>query len=158
MIRSAPLAAVAVAALFWSAAPATAQSRVAAGVLDCRSAGSTGFIVGSVRRFDCVFRPSVGRRQHYVGRITRIGIDLGFTERSRLVWTVFAPTRAVGPGQLEGGYAGISAGASIGVGLGANALVGGLNNSFALQPLSVEGQRGLNLAAGVASFDLRYAR
>jgi Protein of unknown function (DUF992) len=73
----------------------------------------------------------------------------------RLVWQVFAPTNVIGPGALAGGYGGVSAGAAVGVGLGANALAGGLNNSFALQPVSVEGQTGLNAFAGVAGLELR---
>jgi hypothetical protein len=100
--------------------------------------------------------PTRGPQQRYIGRVTRIGVDLGFTREAALLWTVFAPTNVVGPGALEGGYAGVSAGAAIGVGLGANALVGGLDNSFAFQPVSLEGQTGLNVAAGVATFELRF--
>ena len=61
----------------------------------------------------------------------------------------------IGPGALSGGYGGVAAGAAVGVGVGANALAGGLNNSFALQPVSLEGQTGLNAFAGVASLELR---
>jgi hypothetical protein len=132
------------------------QSRVAVGLLECRTGKSVGFIVGSVRQYECLFTPTSGPLQRYIGRVTRIGVDLGFTEQAGLVWSVFAPTSVIGVGALQGGYVGISAGAAVGVGMGANALVGGLDNSFALQPLSVEGQRGLNVAAGVATFELRF--
>ena len=37
-------------------------------------------------------------------------------------------------------------------------LVGGSDNSIALQPLSVQGQLGLNLAAGLESLELRPGR
>jgi hypothetical protein len=138
-----------------AAGPAAAQSRIAAGVLECRGAPSTGFIVGSVQNFRCMFNPVDGPPQAYEGQIRKLGLDLGFTDRSVIIWTVFAPTRVVGPGALAGVYAGVSASAAVGLGAGANALVGGLNNSFALQPVSVEAQTGVNVAAGVAEFILR---
>jgi hypothetical protein len=134
---------------------ALAQSRFAAGMLECRAGPSTTFIVGSVRDFDCIFRPTDGPPHRYGATIQRIGVDLGWSNDASLVWTVFAPTVVIGPGALAGGYGGVSAGASVGVGLGANALVGGLGNSFALQPVSLEGQTGLNAFAGVSSLELR---
>ena len=146
------LAAVALAASVGSAA---AQSRVAAGALECRAGPSTSFIVGSVRDFDCIYRPLDGPPQRYGATIQRLGVDLGWSNDAGLLWNVFAPTVVVGPGALAGGYGGVAAGAAVVVGLGANVLVGGLNNSFALQPLSVEGQTGLNAFAGVASLELR---
>jgi hypothetical protein len=145
-------------AAFVLAAPAdraAAQSRVAAGVLECRAGPSTTFIVGSIRDFDCLFTPTAGPLQRYGATIQRLGVDLGWSGSTTLLWSVFAPTDVVGPGALAGGYGGVSAGAAIGVGLGANALAGGLGNSFALQPLSVEGQTGLNAFAGIASLELR---
>jgi hypothetical protein len=75
--------------------------------------------------------------------------------RGVMIWTVLAPTRNVSPSDLRGSYAGVSAGAAIGVGLGANALVGGSNSTIALQPLSVQGETGVNLALGVADLTLR---
>ncbi len=74
-----------------------------------------------------------------------------------LVWGVFAPSSDVRPGALQGDYAGATASATVGVGLGANVLVGGLDKSIALQPLSVEGNRGLNVAAGVGAISLTSA-
>jgi hypothetical protein len=140
-----------------AAAPQTsvAQSRFAVGVLECRAGPSTTFIVGSIRDFDCIFRPNDGPPHRYGATIQRLGVDLGWSNDAALVWQVFAPTVVIGPGALAGGYGGVSAGAAVGVGLGANALAGGLGNSFALQPVSVEGQTGLNAFAGVASLELR---
>jgi Protein of unknown function (DUF992) len=154
MFRLACLVAAAV-VLASPADQAVAQSRVAAGVLECRAGPSTTFIVGSIRDFDCLFTPTAGPLQRYGATIQRLGVDLGWSSSTTLLWTVFAPTDVVGPGALAGGYGGVAAGAAVGVGLGANALAGGLNNSFALQPLSVEGQTGLNAFAGVASLELR---
>jgi hypothetical protein len=146
----------AVAALALAAGPAAAQSRVQAGILECRGLGTTSFIVGSVHELECVFRSDYGPPVRYHGVVRKFGVDIGFTEQSSLAWGVFAPTRQIGPGDLAGNYAGVTAGAAVGVGGNANALVGGSNNSFALQPLSVEGQTGVNVAVGVADLELRY--
>jgi hypothetical protein len=154
MIRS--RLAAALVALLASASVAVAQGRsIAAGVLECRAGASTSFIIGSIRDFDCLFTPISGPLQRYGATIQRLGVDLGWSGGAVMVWNVFAPTDVVGPGSLSGTYGGISAGAAIGVGLGANALAGGLDNSFALQPLSFEGQTGLNAFAGISSLELR---
>jgi Protein of unknown function (DUF992) len=155
MIRASCRIAAAVIVVGAAAQPALAQSRVAVGVLECRAGPSTTFIVGSIRDFDCIFRPDGAPQQRYGATIQRLGVDLGWSNDTSLVWQVFAPTNVIGPGALAGGYGGVSAGAAVGLGVGANALAGGLNNSFALQPLSVEGQIGLNAFAGVASREVR---
>jgi hypothetical protein len=135
--------------------PATAQTRLEVGVLECRGT-TTSFGLGSVTELGCLFRPSAGGRpDRYRATIRRLGLDIGINETTSIAWAVLAPARRVGPGDLRGSYAGVSAGASVGVGLGANALVGGSNNSFALQPVSLQGQTGLSVAAGIAALDLR---
>jgi uncharacterized protein DUF992 len=149
---------IAAAVLAASASSAVAQSRVEVGALECRSAGSATFIVGSVHELNCVFRPTGGPPQPYIGTIRRVGLDLGVTNQLALGWVVLAPTRQIGPGELAGSYGGVAASAAVGIGAGANALVGGSNNSFALQPVSIEGQTGLSVAAGVAAFELRAVR
>ena len=148
------LAALGIAAISGSAA---AQSGVQAGVLECRGSGSIGFVIGSVHEFTCIFRSAGGGPVlPYHGIVRKVGVDLGVTEGSVLGWAVFAPTRDIGPGDLAGSYAGVTAGAAVGVGGNANVLVGGSNSSIALQPLSLQGQAGLNLAVGVAALELRY--
>jgi hypothetical protein len=143
--------------LFALASAVPAQAQIEAGTLSCRGTGGGSFVVGSVRRFSCAFRPSIGGpAQQYEATIRRAGLDIGFTNAERLGWAVFAPSQRIGPGDLAGNYGGVSAGASVGVGATANALAGGLNNSFALQPLSLEAQRGLNVSAGVAGLELQY--
>jgi hypothetical protein len=67
-----------------------------------------------------------------------------------------APTNQLRQGELAGTYAGVSADAAAGLGVGANALIGGSNNTVALQPLSLEGQLGVNLALGVSALTLTY--
>ena len=155
MLRSSLFAAVAMVAVsaIPAAVPASAQ-QVQAGLLECRGAGSVGFILGSVTELSCVFRPGAnsGPVQAYRATIRRAGVDLGATAVSSLVWGVFAPTQQLGLGDLAGNYGGVSAGATV----GANVLTGGSNNSIALQPLSVEGQVGLNVFAGLADMQLRF--
>jgi hypothetical protein len=143
-------------ALIASAASAMAQDRVQVGVLECR--GSTaGFIVGSVTDLSCMFR-SGDRAEPYHGTMRRAGVDLGVNPQVAVAWAVFAPTRGIGRGGLAGTYVGAAASATVGVGVGANALVGGSNNTIALQPVSVQGQTGLSVAAGVAGLELRPGR
>lgn len=137
---------------------ATAQSRVKTGVLECRGGASIGLVVGSSSMITCVYRGDDRFQDHYVGIVRKVGLDLGITQEVNLAWAVFAPTGRIGPGDLVGNYAGVSGSASVGVGLGANALIGGSNNSVALQPLSVQGQVGFNVQAGLNGLELRPAR
>jgi len=155
MARCQTICAIALASLVATAGSAAAQSGVQAGVLECRGAGTTSYVVGSEHHLDCVFRSDQGPAYHYAGLVRRVGLDIGFTGQSALGWAVFAPTNRIGPGDLAGTYAGVTAGAAVGVGGNANALVGGSGNSFALQPLSLEGQTGLNVAVGVAGLELQ---
>jgi hypothetical protein len=158
MLRKSVLSAIAAAILMAAAVPTGAKANVEAGALSCRSPGGVGFIVGAVLNFDCVFVPSYrGPAQHYVAVIHRVGVDLGFTQNVSLGWAVFAPTRFIHPGDLSGNYGGVQAGATVGVGLGANALVGGSNNAFALQPVSGQAQTGLSVSAGFADLEIRPA-
>jgi hypothetical protein len=145
-------------ALGLAAAPAAAASKgVKIGVLTCDVSGSVGMIIGSSRTVDCVFEGTVGSRERYRGTIGRLGLDIGVTKKAVMGWAVFAPGK-LKAGALAGHYAGASAEASLAVGVGANALIGGSNKSIALQPLSVQAQAGVNLAAGVASLRLKKAK
>ena len=132
--------------------------RVQVGVLECRGGASVGFIVGSVTHLGCVFRVEGVPEDRYVATIQKIGLDLGITEETALAWAVFAPTAQLGPGDLSGNYAGAQGSAALGVGGGGNVLVGGSNNSIALQPLSLQGQVGVSIAAGLESLELRPGR
>jgi len=135
--------------------PARAQG-VQVGNLTCNVAGGFGFIFGSSRAVNCTFAPPGGPPQHYVGSIDRFGVDIGYVQGGVLIWTVVAPTANVAPGSLAGTFGGVTGSATIGVGLGANVLIGGSANSIALQPLSIQGTTGLNVAAGVAAMTLTY--
>jgi hypothetical protein len=139
-------------------APTGAKANVEVGGLTCRSAGGVGYVIGSTMNFECVFVPSGGGpAHHYLGVVRRIGVDLGVTQSVSLGWVVFAPTGVIHPGDLAGNYGGVQGNASVGLGVGANALVGGSNNTFALQPVSAEAQTGLNVSAGLADLELRPA-
>jgi len=123
------------------------MQRVRVGILECRGGASVGFIVGSVTNLGCVLRADGMPEDRYVATIRKVGVDLGITQESALAWGVYAPVARLGPGDLSGDYAGAQGSATLGIGVGGNVLVGGSNNSIALQPLSVQGQVGLSVAA-----------
>lgn len=138
--------------------PAAAQEHVEAGLLNCDVAGGTGFIIGSTKNLTCRFERAAGGVETYTGTIRKFGLDIGVTGETVIAWAVLGPRSGVGPGALAGGYGGVSAEATVGVGLGANAMIGGFNRSIVLQPLSIQAQQGLNLAAGISSIDLNYVQ
>ncbi len=132
--------------------------RVRAGVLNCDISAGIGLIIGSQRQVNCLFTPDVpGPSEGYYGTITKFGVDIGATAGGAMVWAVYADTSR-GYGFLAGDYAGASGEATVALGLGANVLVGGSNRTVALQPLSVQGQVGLNVALGVANLSIRPSR
>ena len=133
------------------------QDRVQAGSLECSMSSSIGLIVASQRNIACNYKPNGGPPEAYVGTMTRVGLDVGITGGGAIIWAVFSGTNRY-VGMLSGTYVGASAEMTIAAGLGANALVGGSNRSVALQPLSVQGQVGLNIAAGVSSLELHLAQ
>lgn len=158
--RMIAFAAMALAAAVALPTTGTAQgvARAQVGTLSCDVSGGMGMIIASRKDVNCMFTPAgAGPREVYVGSISKFGLDLGATSGGQMVWAVFAPT-SLPFGALAGDYAGATAEATVGAGLGANALVGGSNRTVALQPLSVQGQTGLNVAAGVAGLSLRSAR
>ena len=138
--------------------PAHAQSGVRVGTLNCNVAGGWGFILGSSKALRCTFSPGPGHPERYAGSITKIGVDIGYTKGGVLIWGVFAPTNNIGAGALSGSFAGATGSATVGVGAGANVLIGGSNRSISLQPVSIEGNTGLNVAAGIGSITLRLVR
>jgi hypothetical protein len=129
---------------------------VKAGVLTCNVASGFGFIFGSSRAVNCTFAPGGGPPQHYAGAINKFGVDIGYVQGGVMIWAVLAPTTNPGPGSLAGTYVGATASATVGVGVGANVLVGGSGNSISLQPISIEGNTGLNVAGGVAELSLTF--
>ena len=142
------------------AAPGAAQAaeRTKVGTLTCDISAGMGVIIASKKNVACTFTPAAsGPTEVYTGSITKFGVDIGGTTGGRMGWTVYAPTNAV-HGALAGEYVGASGEATVGVGLGANVLVGGSERTIALQPVSVQGQTGLNVAVGVTGLALKPAR
>ena len=145
------------ASLALSAQPSIAQpaQRAEVGKLVCNLGPSVGLIVGSRQKMSCVFERKNGRAESYQGRIGRLGLDVGITAGGRLIWGVYTSTTGLAPRALVGDYVGASGEIALGVGVGANALIGGNNRSVMLQPLSLEGSVGVNMALGVARLILR---
>ena len=136
---------------------AQAQDRsagVKVGTLSCHEAAGWGFVFGSSHAVRCIYTGAGGRTERYEGSISKFGIDVGYQQSGVLLWEVVAPTDHFGAGALAGHYGGLTAGATAGIGLNANALIGGSETSIALQPLSIEGTTGLNVAAGIADLTL----
>jgi hypothetical protein len=158
MVRKTFTVALVAAAALATFGPAQAQpNRVQVGTLACSISAGVGLIVGSQRNVSCNFQPDGGPAEAYTGTITKIGLDIGFTTGGAMVWGVFSDTNRYA-GMLSGTYVGAQAEATVAAGVGANMLMGGSNHAVALQPLSVQGQVGLNAAAGVGALELHYAQ
>ncbi len=159
MFRSAFAASIGIAAILGiMAGPTAAQpARVQVGTLACSLSSSVGLIVGSQRNVNCIFHSDSVPDEAYTGTLTRVGLDIGVTSGGQILWAVFANTNRYG-GMLTGTYGGATAEVSVAAGLGANVLVGGSNRTVALQPLSVQGQVGLNVGAGIGSLELHPVR
>ena len=149
---------IAIAALVAPIASADAAPPVRAGILQCQGGQNVGFVVGSVTSLECVFQSEGRRPEPYIATVRRIGLDLGITAQTQFSWAVNAPNNRLGYGELAGTYGGVGANASVGIGGGGNFLVGGPRNAYALQPISVQGQTGLNVAAGIADIQLEPVR
>lgn len=135
--------------------PASEINGTKLGVLDCTIEGGFGLLVGSKKAASCTFEHTDGTVENYVGSLNKLGLDIGISGESFLSWIVFTPIgNKVGDFALAGDYVGVSANASLGIGLGANALVGGSNKKIGLQPFSIEGKTGLNLAIGFSKLSL----
>jgi hypothetical protein len=141
-----------------SAIPARAADNmtVKTGYLTCHEAAGWGFIIGSSHKLRCTYTSNKHRTEYYTGSISKFGADIGYLQSAVILWAVAAPTTDLKAGALAGHYAGAQASVALGVGAGANVLVGGFDKSIALQPVSVEGQNGLNVAAGIGEMTLNY--
>jgi hypothetical protein len=142
--------------VFAQGAAAPDKGGVKVGYLSCNVASGWGIIFGSTRELECTYSPTSGEPERYKGSISKFGADIGYVRSAVIMWGVFAPSTTLGKGALAGHYAGPTAGVTLGVGLGANILIGGMHSSIALQPISIEGGTGLNVAAGLASITLDY--
>jgi hypothetical protein len=149
---------LAIAVIGLGAATAQAQSpHVRVGGLTCNVAPGIGLIIGSNKSMSCTYQSVDGWSERYSGNIIIVGADIGVTDAKTIAWAVWAPVNQSGRGALAGGYGGATAEVTVAAGLGANVLVGGFQNSFMLQPVSVSGQTGANVAAGVSGIQLNPA-
>jgi hypothetical protein len=148
-------AALTAASLF--ALPAQAANGVKIGVLNCSEQEGWGYIIGGSQRLNCRFDPNNGGpSEWYTGHVSKLGLDIGHTEGGNITWAVIAPASNLNPGALQGTYGGLTASVAVGAGVGANAMIGGFDRAIQLQPLSVEGLRGTEVAAGIGSIDLKF--
>jgi len=139
--------------------PATQKTEgIQAGFLTCNVGSGWGFVIGSSRKLRCVWEPTKGKVYNYYGEVNQFGADIGYHRSSVLLWTVVDATRDENGKSLVGTYGGATAQASLGVGAGASALVGGFKNSITLQPLAISGETGINAAAGIQALTLKEAR
>jgi hypothetical protein len=149
------LAAVALIGCLAAGSAGAQEGGVKVGVLSCNVSSGWGIIFGSTRTVNCTYAPAKGVVEHYAGHISKFGVDVGYTQGGVIIWGVFAPTSDLAAHSLAGTYAGGTAGATVGVGAEVHALVGGFKKSVSLQPVSIEGNAGLNIAAGVAELTLK---
>lgn len=151
------LASIACCAPYVAAQEQAAKPAVKAGYLTCHVASGWGFIFGSSREISCTYSAQPNYTEFYTGSISKFGADIGYLRSGVILWAVLAPTTdKLRPGALEGHYAGATASVALGVGAGAHVLLGGFQSSIALQPVSIEAQNGLNLAAGIVALDLHF--
>jgi hypothetical protein len=155
MFRISAVAGLALGALALLAPARAADTTVKIGMVNCHVSSGWGFVFGSTRDLRCVFTGN-GRTENYTGKISKFGVDVGYQQSGVLLWAVFAPSTDLKAGALNGDYGGLTAGASAGVGANANVLVGGSTKSISLQPVSVGGDQGINLAVGIAAISLKY--
>ena len=161
MLRNCLLIVVTLASAAMFSFPAGAQNWTQVGTLSCKVDPNIGFIIVGHQPMQCVYNQAPGAvpqvpPQSYDGAINTIGLSIGISAGSALGWAVFAPTTGVPAGALAGEYVGVSADVGLGLGAGANVLMGGSNRTIALQPLSLQGSAAVNVVAGLSSLKLRW--
>ena len=152
------LIAAALGASLMAAAPAHAAG-VKVGTLTCDVEAGWGYVLGSQKDLNCVFKSATnGTIAKYTGDITKLGVDVGYTTAGVMVWGVIAPSKDMQADALEGTYAGATAGATAVIGGNLNVLIGGLDKSITLQPISVEGNSGVSVTVALGAMQLRHEK
>jgi len=128
------------------------------GFLTCHVESGFGFIFGSTRNVACTYSTSSGQSENYKGHIHKFGADIGYLSSAVILWGVYAHSTIEGPGVLVGDYTGATVSATVGIGGGLNVLAGGSEKSITLQPISIEGNQGLNIGAGIMQMTLEYVK
>jgi hypothetical protein len=130
---------------------------VTTGYLSCNQAAGWGYIIGGSYKLRCTYSTKDGHRtEYYNGKISNFGADIGYLKSAVVLWAVASGTKDLKPGALSGSYGGVQGSIALGMGGGVNVLVGGFEKSITLQPISVEGQKGLNVAAGIGAMTLNF--
>ena len=127
-------------------------SRISTISSTCRVDPNIGFIIVGHQPMQCVYTQA----PNAIPQVPPQSYDGALSTGSVLSWAVFAPTMGVPAGALAGEYVGVSADVGLGLGAGANVLLGGSNRTIALQPLSLQGSTAINVIAGVSSLKLRW--
>ena len=159
MVRRIAVALICVALATASQFAAAQDKGATVGMLRCNEAGGWGLVFGSTKDLKCVFNASEkgAKPVNFTGTIKKYGVDIGFTANAVILWAVVSTSNKFTPGDIAGSYGGVTAEAAWAVGLGANVLLGGSKKGFALQPLSVQGYNGINLAGGITEVELKSA-
>jgi hypothetical protein len=132
-----------------------APKGVSVGALKCNEASGWGLVFGSTRDLKCIFTPAKkGEPTRFTGKIKKYGVDIGYQQDAVIYWAVLSTSEKFQPGELAGKYVGATADVAWAVGLGTNVLAGGSKKGFALQPVSVAGLTGANVAAGLTEVEL----
>ena len=125
------------------------------GKLECTVQPETrrNYIVRSTAQVECVFDPTKGDSEYYVGE-TGIRLGLDFTVRTEDKFTfLVVSSHRMGetrpPHALAGKYFGPSIAACVTYGIGVSALLGGTRGEISLQPVGVETLQGLGISAGL---------
>jgi len=130
------------------------------GVLTCNSVPGSGLnlLIHSTVDLKCKFESTDGSgTEHYVGETgIGLGIDINYNLERHLIFTVFAADTARGNHKLAGKFGGAGGSATVGVGVGAQVLVGGSNRSVSLQPV-IEGSSGFGVSGGLTYLFLQAA-
>ncbi len=132
------------------------------GTLTCTTVPGTHktLLIRSSVDLDCVYQSGKIEEKYKGETGIALGVDLNIKQDETLVWRVLAPSANVEPGNyaLAGKYKGAKASATVGVGVGANVLIGGSKESFTLQPVSLAGSTGVGVAGGLGYLYLEAAK
>lgn len=123
------------------------------GTLTCKTVPGTRttLLVHSSVDVSCFYKEGLVEEKYKGESGIALGVDLNIKQNETLLWAVFAPASDVSAKNyaLAGKYTGAKASATVGVGVGANVLIGGGKKSFTLQPVSLTGATGVGVAGGL---------
>ncbi len=122
------------------------------GALTCKTVPDSGvsLIIHSTENVTCEFKSTSGGVEHYKGETgVGLGFDISYDRNTTMVYAVMSADYKAGDHQLAGKYFGAGGSATAGVGVGAQALIGGGKKNISLQPVAVSSSEGAGLSAGI---------